>query len=169
MKNLKLLSALLVLVCSGPVVAGEISKSSAFATWADEKEAPVPQRKLASYDTIDKACRNLAATIQIRADLVNKPQYWCRGGIDGLVDAYARKNHKRIDELEKEPLSQHFEDTPYMANRGKGVEKRGMHSQQEFYHLRHCGSSVYNKLYASRFTDEATAKELLALIADSID
>lgn len=114
MKNLKLFLALLVLVCANvalsedappkssyipcsipcsttgyatcpKVMAGEISEFSAFATWADEKEAPVPQRKLASYDTIDKACRNLAATIQIRADLVNKPQEAAAKELSALI------------------------------------------------------------------------------------
>src|SRR5947208_449838 len=106
MKNLKLLAALLILACASQVVAEDAS----FVTWSGEKQEPVPQRKLASYDTIEKKCSNLAATIRARAKLVvaNDKKYACEGGIDGLVNAFGEVNHARIAELEREPLFDHY-------------------------------------------------------------
>lgn len=162
MKNLKLASALLLLVCASQVAASD----AAFATWADEKQAPIPQ---ASYDFIDKKCKQLDIRIRTKAWLASNQKYWCRGGIDGLVDAYGNENRERLQELENEPWPGCLGQTPYMMGRSSGVKNRGPASVATLWNLKILGSPVYEKLRDSHGTDKEAAERLHFLIEDSID
>lgn len=68
MKNLKLLSALLLLVCASQAVTSD----AAFATWADEKQASKPKRRLPCYDSIYDQNRADAQALIEEANSINR-------------------------------------------------------------------------------------------------
>lgn len=156
--------AVLALAPGIQTTANESDKEAAFITWADEKRAPMPE---ASYDLIERKCKNLDIRMRVKAYLIQK--YSCGTGIDSLVDAYGNENRERLQELENEPWPGCLGQTPYMMGRSSSVKNRGPASVPTLWNLKILGSPVYEKLRDSHGTDKEAAERLHFLIEKSKD